>query len=365
MTIQPTTATSTTTNKNTNSPDEEVGGYPQPAPSAPSSDMLFVVGEPYEEVGAPYPPQELADALTELKSAMLATARSPLEPLEDPTPVGEERFSQQRKVRRCVSILFTIVIVAVRVIFVSNGAFDGSFGSASTESGSNTPAPTPAPTPVVTGIILESFGLCFNTTSELREAVEFYTRDNRSDSSVASTYGWPIGNWCVSNIEDFSKLFSVAGNPAAVDFNEDISRWDVSNANTMESMFAGSNFYYGTKRFNQPLADWDVSSVTDMSNMFGDASFFNQPIEDWDVSSVTTMSYMFYAAQSFNQPLADWDVSSVTTMSFMFNNAESFNQSLEDWNRHLPTDVENTGIFDFTGCPVQDTHECCFDFCYY
>jgi surface protein len=353
MTIRPTTtATSTTRNKNRNSP-EEVGGYPHP--DSPS-DMLFVVGEPYEEVGG-YP--QRTDA----------PARSSLEPLDEPRPIGEEGFTHQRKVRRCVSILFTALIVAVSVgVFVSNGAFGGSSGSASaksgsastesgsasTESGSNTPAPT--------GKIFESFGLCFDTTSELREAVEFYTRDNRSDSAVASTYGWPIGNWCVSNIEDFSKLFSVAGNPAAVDFNEKISRWDVSNATTMESMFAGSSFY-GTKRFNQPLADWDVSSVSDMSYMFTDAISFNQPLGDWDVSSVTDMSYMFYNARNFNQPLVDWDVSSVTTMRYMFFEAMYFDQTLNDWNRHLPRDIDKISIFEKSGCPGEDGQECCFYRC--
>jgi surface protein len=247
--------------------------------------------------------------------------------------------------RALILLLATIgVIVAVRVVAVSNGNGGGmpsvlSFrvwplGHATTESGNYTPALTPD----VTGITSK----CFDTTIELRKVVDFYFADDRSNSSVASTYGWPIGDWCVSNIEDFSELFSPSRNPAAVDFNEDISRWDVSNAKTMESMFAGS--FDGSTRFNQPLADWNVSSVTDMRKMFCFADSFDQPLEDWDVSSVTDMSRMFENAYHFNQPLAAWNVSSVTHMFRMFYAASSFDQPLVDWNL---SSVTNTNfMFD-------------------
>jgi surface protein len=114
--------------------------------------------------------------------------------------------------------------------------------------------------------------------SESQNAVDVYLVDNSTGSDVASNYGHPIGNWCVSNIEDFSYLFNADNlfvpdgarlNLAAADFNEDISRWDVSNATTMRRMLASNpNFRH---RFNQSIADWNVSSVTDMRAMFSDA----------------------------------------------------------------------------------------------
>jgi surface protein len=189
---------------------------------------------------------------------------------------------------------------------------------------------------------------CFDITSDLRDAVDEYLVDNGPGSRVASIYGYPIGNWCVSKIQDFSYLFSLdddrdntrRANLAVADFNEDISRWDVSNATTMKSMFAGvytpapgdifRSILHCT-HFNQSLADWNVSSVKDMSDMFRQAASFNQPLGDWNVVSVIDMSYMFGGASSFNQPLADWKVSSVIDMSYMFDLASSFNQPLADW----------------------------------
>ena len=56
--------------------------------------------------------------------------------------------------------------------------------------------------------------------------------------------------------------------------------------------------------------------------MFNYALDFNHDISVWDVSSVTDMSYMFSSADSFNQDISDWDVSSVTSMGSMFNDTD-------------------------------------------
>jgi surface protein len=159
---------------------------------------------------------------------------------------------------------------------------------------------------------------------------------------AAIMYGFPIGAWCVSKIQDFSYLFSSdesgeRNNPAAADFNADISLWDVSNARTMSSMFAGRIF--SSTVFNQPIGNWDVSSVTNMASMFQGADSFNASISNWDVSSVTDMGFMFADAQSFDQSLADWDVSSVTDMSIMFAGATSFDQSIGNWDVSSVTDM--------------------------
>jgi surface protein len=193
------------------------------------------------------------------------------------------------------------------------------------------------------GTCISNLRQCFNTTSELRDAVDDYLLDNSRGSLVASIHGFPIGNWCVSKIQDFSYLFSSAddsdnperSNLAAADFNEDISGWDVSNATTMRSMFAGAS----GSRFNQSLADWNVSSVTSMGAMFRNANSFNQPIDNWNVSSVTDMQGMFWNATFFNQPIGNWDVSSVTNMEGMFLFAEVFNQPLADWDMSSVTNM--------------------------
>jgi hypothetical protein len=125
----------------------------------------------------------------------------------------------------------------------------------------------------------ESKFSAFTTTDELYQAVDIYllhlTEDPRN-SIVAQKYGYPIGTWDVSRIKNFSLVFAPAafrgshydlllppvmyvdekGRPLNFsDFNEDISGWNVSAAETMYGMFFGCN------QFDQNLTMWDVSNV--------------------------------------------------------------------------------------------------------
>ena len=112
----------------------------------------------------------------------------------------------------------------------------------------------------------------------------------------ASTYGYPMNKWDVSNVEDFSNIFS-----GYLFFDEDISSWDVSRGTTMEGMF----FYCGT--FNQNISKWDVSNVTNMKSMFEMCLSFNQNLSLWNVSAVVNMKYIFLNARSFHQCINSWE----------------------------------------------------------
>eukprot|EP00978_Attheya_sp_CCMP212_P047982 scaffold457021_cov67-Attheya_sp.AAC.1 len=117
----------------------------------------------------------------------------------------------------------------------------------------------------------------FETREELREAIKKYVKYNRVDSEeFARTYGWPIGRWDVSNIEDFSWLFH-----GMELFSENISSWDVSHATNMASMF------HRATSFNQDISSWNTSNVTHMGSMFCYATSFNQDISSWNTSNVT------------------------------------------------------------------------------
>jgi surface protein len=77
--------------------------------------------------------------------------------------------------------------------------------------------------------------------------------------------------------------------------------------------------------------------------MFSGAVNFNQDISAWNVSSVTNMSGMFSNAKSFNQDIGTWQVSNVKEFMFTFGYATSFNQNIAGWNV-LP-DSNTKGMF--------------------
>jgi surface protein len=141
----------------------------------------------------------------------------------------------------------------------------------------------------------------FESGTELRLAIIKYEKFNPNDAEdFATTYGWPVGRWNVSNIEDFESVFEDREN-----FNENIGSWNVSNATSMTCMF------HEALSFNQDISSWDTSNVTNMDMMFFHASAFNQDISSWVTSNVTDMQRMFEGAWSFHQDISRWDTSNV------------------------------------------------------
>jgi surface protein len=184
---------------------------------------------------------------------------------------------------------------------------------------------------------------CFVTSGELRNAVQAYVTNPAADTDVAQRYGWPIGEWCVSYIEDFSWLFTY------VSINVDIANWDVSNAKSMANMF------YQARFFDSDLSSWNVSQVTDMNWMFIGAQEFSSDISSWDVSKVTNMYKMFYTARAFNSDISSWNVSRVTNMRNMFTYAGAFSQNLCSWGSMLAGgSVDVNGMFhQSTSCALM------------
>lgn len=109
---------------------------------------------------------------------------------------------------------------------------------------------------------------CFDTTDELRIAINQYIDADTYDSTLATQYGWPLGQWCVSLLQDFSNLFCNTNLHHKNSFDEDLSSWDVSKATSMEGMFQNCHHYNNA---GNNLNQWNTSRVTTMSRMFTSA----------------------------------------------------------------------------------------------
>ena len=145
-----------------------------------------------------------------------------------------------------------------------------------------------------------------------------------ADPNLATNAFGDIRYWDVSEITRLASSGSSGFFP--VQFNADISRWNVGNVNTLQNTFAFCS------SFNADLSGWNVSRVSDMIQTFYNAENFNADISRWDVSGCTSMNNMFKNAKKFNQNISGWNVARVSIMTGMFNGALIFNQDLSPWN---------------------------------
>jgi Mycoplasma protein of unknown function, DUF285 len=100
---------------------------------------------------------------------------------------------------------------------------------------------------------------CFQDGKELKSAVDLYLKSLSSPQSVvALKYGHPISTWCVGNVTNFDFIFdgwTPFYRPWILNFNQDLSGWNVGNAKSMKATFRSAY------AFNQDLSSWDVSGV--------------------------------------------------------------------------------------------------------
>ena len=128
----------------------------------------------------------------------------------------------------------------------------------------------------------------------IRDAVVLWRED---PDSCKAEYG-PMSSWDTSGVDNMARLFYGLTN-----FNEDISRWNVSNVITMRALFAETNF-------NRNISRWNVRNVRNMWHTFYNARRFNCDISGWDVAKVESMNYCFCHATSFDHRLGGaWSTS--------------------------------------------------------
>ena len=152
--------------------------------------------------------------------------------------------------------------------------------------------------------------------------------DSTSKSDVAVNYGYPIGNWDVSNISNFSNVFSAFRNPNLFFFYADLSGWNVTAAVTMHGMFEGTVSF--ADNINS-LAGWNVAKAVNMSSMFTSSAFAGD-ISQWQVSGVKDFSFFAEYATTFHSDLSGWNVMSAEDMGWMFRGAKHFTSDISGWN---------------------------------
>ena len=115
-----------------------------------------------------------------------------------------------------------------------------------------------------------------------------------------------------------------SGNIPGVQFNADLSNWNVSNVTDMFGMFGACSV------FNQDLSSWNVSNVTDMRLMFLDCSVFNQDLSNWSFTTTPEHADWCTGAPICNDQ-TKWPPQLRTGTGYMFLDCSVFNQDLSSW----------------------------------
>lgn len=147
-----------------------------------------------------------------------------------------------------------------------------------------------------------------------------------------------VSDWNVSNVTTMENMFE-----SCFRFNCDLSKWNVRNVKNINSMFylcasfEGKGLkkwklskklkelysvFWGCLKFNEDISKWDVSNITDMFSLFRNCQTFNADLSKWklNVRKVLDMSHMFSGCKSFDQDLSGWIVNDYAEHKHMFDN---------------------------------------------
>jgi surface protein len=161
---------------------------------------------------------------------------------------------------------------------------------------------------------------------------EYYSDDDGEaknddeDEFGSNRIRYPIGDWDVSRVEDFTSVLDQERNDKAKHFNEDLSRWNVTNGTSFARMF------YGCILFHSDLSRWNVTKATNFCEMFRGCHRFNSDLSRWNVTNATNFSKMFFSCYDFNADLSRWNVANATNLLGMFVFCRDFNADLSRWN---------------------------------
>jgi len=213
---------------------------------------------------------------------------------------------------------------------------DGTYGQVTTYNIGNTHTYSIAGT-----YVIKIYGVCigwqFNNSGDRLKILDIYSWGKlRLGNSLGYFNG--CANLNLSNVIDVLNLTGTTilsnafqGCSGMTTCNR-MNEWNVSNVTLL------NNIFQNCSNFDQNIGNWNVSSVVDFSRMFAQAIKFNNggssDINNWNLKTTGTvdMNTMFANANLFNQPLNNWNTIAVVNMLSMFQNATVFNQDIGSWN---------------------------------
>ena len=163
------------------------------------------------------------------------------------------------------------------------------------------------------------------TNENIHHAVKSWVQDQ---DETLSLFG-PIDQWDTSRVTDMTRLFSPERDQSLINFNANITHWDISAVTSLK------NTFYGNAVINLDLGRWNVSSVKDMSGAFALTQVYEgHGLQNWAsaTSQVVNASHMFRQSLAFNSHHVHlWDLRSLRDASKMFQGATSFRGGAHRW----------------------------------
>lgn len=138
-------------------------------------------------------------------------------------------------------------------------------------------------------------------------------------------------NWLnVSEVTDFSNAFY------GLQYNGDISKWDMSNATNINSMFMYSNF-------SGDISEWNMTSVQNADFLFA-YSTFNSDVSKWSMPNLKSIKYLFYNNNIFNFNISGWCPQRIRYAKNAFPEKQIFKDSIKTWNFSSCKDIDELFI---------------------
>ncbi len=126
--------------------------------------------------------------------------------------------------------------------------------------------------------------------------------------STCKNFNCDLSQWDVSNAENLNGMFFYCSN-----FNKSVNHFNIYNSTNNVEFFAGC------LKFNKELYNFVFNPRADsLRSFFVKCLEFNQNISMWDVSNVVDFFQMFENTKKFKQDLRNWNVSKATNFAYVF-----------------------------------------------